>query len=239
MCNLYSHTKPLDAVRQHFGLVGGAQLNLPDFPAIFPGAEAPVIRSDASGARRLDRLSWGFVMPQAGRAPKRVTNARDDKVAVSPFWRGSFEERRCLAPATSFCEPKGRNPAVWHWFALRADTVQESGDPRPLFAFAGLWRRWRGVLKGETVALDTFAILTTTPNALVAPVHPSRMPVIIAPEDFDLWLHGAPEAAHALAQPYPADKMRLAKAGAERADGLAPEAAPSAAPAPRQPTLFG
>jgi SOS response associated peptidase (SRAP) len=109
-------------------------------------------------------------------APKRVTNVCDDKVRSSSFWKGSFEERRCLVPVTSFSEPKGRSPATWHWFALKGD------EPRPLFAFAGLWRSFRGPIQkdGEAVDIDVFAFLTTRPNDLVATVHPSRMPVILA-----------------------------------------------------------
>ena len=67
-------------------------------------------------------MNWGFVLLQNGRAPRRVTNVRDDTILKSKFWRGSFEERRCLVPATSFCEPNGDvKPATWHWFALRGD----------------------------------------------------------------------------------------------------------------------
>ena len=87
-------------------------------PAIFPGHMAPVVRRAADGERELSLLSWGFVLPQKGRVARRVTNARDDKVRTSGFWRGSFEERRCLVPVTSFAEPQGKRPAVWHWFAL-------------------------------------------------------------------------------------------------------------------------
>jgi putative SOS response-associated peptidase YedK len=57
-------------------------------------------------------LTWGFVLLQDGRAPKRVTNTRDDKIK-SPFWSESFKQRRCLVPASSFCEPHdGRKPAL-------------------------------------------------------------------------------------------------------------------------------
>jgi putative SOS response-associated peptidase YedK len=81
------------------------------------------------------KTAGGFVLLQNGRAPRRVTNVRDDMILGSRFWRGSFEERRCLVPATSFCEPNGDvKPASWHWFGLRGS------DERPLFAFPGIWR---------------------------------------------------------------------------------------------------
>jgi len=62
------------------------------------------------------------VLPQPGRAPRRVTNVRDDKLRGSNFWSESFERRRCLVPASSFCEPNGDvKPATWHWFALKGE----------------------------------------------------------------------------------------------------------------------
>ena len=102
-----------------------------------PGYRAPVVRKALDGERELVVLNWGFVLLQKDKAPKRVTNIRDDK-AQSKFWRTSFEQRRCLVPASSYCEPKGEKPATWHWFALKGD------EPRPLFAFPGVWTRYTG-----------------------------------------------------------------------------------------------
>ena len=89
---------------------------------------------------------------QNGKAPRRVTNVRDDKVLTSRFWRDSFEQRRCLMPVRSFCEPNdGRQPdtsATWHWFALKGD------KPRPRFAFAGIWRRWQGRIRKDGSSVD-------------------------------------------------------------------------------------
>jgi hypothetical protein len=68
------------------------------------------------------------------------TNIRDDK-AQTKFWKPSFEQRRCLIPASSYCEPKGEKPATWHWFSINGDGA------RPVFAFPGVWTRYRGPLK--------------------------------------------------------------------------------------------
>ena len=134
MCNLYSMTRSRDEVARLFRVSHNRAAAFEPLRAIFPGHIAPVVRRAADGGRELSLLSWGCVRLQPGRAPKRVTNVRDDDVA-SPFWRDSFEQRRCLVPASSFCEPKGERPATWHWFALTGE------EPRPLFAFPGLWRR--------------------------------------------------------------------------------------------------
>jgi len=130
-------------------------------------------------------MHWGFLMPQVSKKtgqpilPKAVNNARDDKVRNSPFWRDSYEHRRCLVPATSFCEPKGRAPATYYWFGL------EGPERRPPFAFAGMWRSFRGQYRDDLVEIDTFTILTTTPSKLVRPIHPQRMPVILDEDDYE------------------------------------------------------
>lgn len=98
------------------------------------------------------------------------------------------------------------------WFALKGD------EPRPLFAFAGLWRSFRGNYKGELAEFDTHTIMTTKPNEVVKPVHPTRMPAILNPKDYYAWLAGSPEEAIELAQPFPSDRMRSAAVGDNRDD---------------------
>ena len=150
---------------------------------------------------------------QQGRAPRRVTNVRDDKILASPFWRTSFEQRRCLVPASSYCEPKGEKPATWHWFALHGD------EHRPLFAFPGVWTRYRGPLKkdGENVDQEVFAFMTTEPNELTLSINHERMPVLISdPADYETWLSGSSEDAFRLARSYAAEQMRIVQAGSAR-----------------------
>ena len=108
------------------------------------------------------RCRWGFVLLQDGKAPRRVTNVRDDKILTSRFWTPSFQQRRCLVPASSYCEPDSGKPAKWHWFAVNGD------EDRRLFAFPGIWQRWKGPVKkdGPNVELDVYSFMTTAPNAL-------------------------------------------------------------------------
>jgi putative SOS response-associated peptidase YedK len=154
-------------------------------PGIFPDQLAPIVRNSADGERELVMARWGMPgPPQFG--GQAVTNIRN---VASPHWRGWLSARnRCLVPATSFCEYAETKPRKTPtWFALRED--------RPLFAFAGLWTRWRGV-RGPKSALvevehELFGFLTTEANAIVAPIHPKAMPVILTTiEEFDLWLEG-------------------------------------------------
>lgn len=215
MCNLYSMTKAPEAVLRLFRVGHNRAAHFEPKDAIFPGHVAPVVRLGGDGERELACLSWGFVLPQPGRAPRRVTNFRDDKTRHSPFWRESFEVRRCLVPVTSFAEPRDVTPATWHWFAMRGS------EPRPLFAFAGIWRRWKGPLKkdGPPVELDVYAFMTTLPNALVATINHERMPVLLTDDRaFDTWLNGSPDEAFALAGAHPPESMRIVQGGAEKRD---------------------
>ena len=142
---------------------------------------------------------------------------RDDKILTSKFWRPSFEQRRCLVPASSYCEPKGVKPAVWHWFAVNGE------EERPLFAFPGVWTRYRGPLKknGDNVDQEVFAFMTTEPNELTASINHERMPVLMSdPTDFETWLSGSTEDAFKLARSYAAEQMRIVQFGAEREDML-------------------
>src|SRR5690606_25091258 len=163
--------------------------------AIFPKGTAPIVALNAEGKRALWNTHWGFVLPQLSKKtgkpiqPKAVNNARDDKLRSSSFWRASFNERRCLVPATSFCETKGRNPATYVWFGVKGEIA------RPPFAFAGVWRNFSGNYGGESRELITSSIITTTPNALVRNTHPDRMPAILHADDYDAWLTGRPDEA--------------------------------------------
>ena len=183
MCNLYSVTKGQSAIRDLFSVRHDRAGNLPPLPAIFPDQLAPIVRLGPGGERELVMARWGMPgPPQYGGQP--VTNIRN---LSSPHWRGWLGKRnRCIVPATSFCEyldTKPRNTPMW--FALSED--------RPLFAFAGLWTRWRGVRGPKSAPVEgeheLFGFLTTEANAIVAPVHAKAMPVILTtPAEVDRWL---------------------------------------------------
>lgn len=214
MCNLYS----LKTTRQHIGDLFRVSDNrlgeAPDLPAIFPGHAAPVVRKADDGARECVMLSWGFVMLQPGKAPRRVTNTRDDKISSS-FWRKSFADRRCLVPVTSFAEPDSEKPVRWHWFALKGN------EPRPLFAFAGLWQRWKGPVKkdGPTVEIDVFSFMTGEPNDFTKAINHERLPILLGTREMqEQWIDGNTEDAVKLLKPYPAERMREVQAGLEKMD---------------------
>ena len=223
MCNLYSLTKGQVAIREAFRAMVDEVGNLPPLPGIFPDQMAPVVVGGSTGEakRRLRMMRWGFP-PPPGVGGRPVTNIRN---TASGYWRAWMAPQyRCLVPATSFCEYAAGKPAVPHWFAL--------GAARPLFAFAGLWRPWRGMRAKTEGEHQVFAFLTCAPNGVVGPVHPKAMPVLLtSPEACDLWLEGAADEALALQQPLP-DEMLTVVARGEKTDGAEP------APAPRQADLL-
>jgi len=218
MCNLYSLNKRRDMVARFFRVSHNRAAAFEASPAIFPRHAAPVVRCAADGEREIVTMSWGFMLLQSERAPRPVTNVRDDKILTSSFWKSSFLERRCLVPASSFCEPNGDvKPATWHWFALK-------GGERPLFAFPGIWRKYKGPVKkdGPSVEIETYAFLTTTPNSLVATINHERMPVMLtSEEEFETWLCGSADEAFALARKYSPDKMRIVQEGFFKEDRVA------------------
>jgi putative SOS response-associated peptidase YedK len=182
--------------------------NLPSFPAIFPDQMAPIVRNAEGGDRELVLARWGMPGPaQYGGLP--VTNIRN---VASPHWRGWLSPKnRCIVPATAFCEyADGKPRKIPTWFA--------TGEDRPLFAFAGLWTPWRGVRGPKSATVDgehqLFGFLTTEPNAIVAPIHPKAMPVILTTqEEVDLWLGGEIPEALKLQQPLPDDLLRIVARG--------------------------
>lgn len=166
---------------------------------VAPTQAAPVVVAGEDGSRRLASMRWGLV-PYWAKDPEighRAINARSETVPEKPTFRDSFARRRCLVAADGFFEwqkvPGGKQP-----YLIRL----EAGAP---FAFAGLWDRWRG---SQGRVLETFTILTTTPNSLVAPIH-DRMPVILGPAARDRWLDRAvdPKLLDEILRPYPASAM--------------------------------
>jgi putative SOS response-associated peptidase YedK len=122
-------------------------------------------------------------------------HAHAETVKTTSAFRGAYQSRRCLVPADAFYEWKANGKTKQPYAIAMRD--------RQPFAFAGLWETWKDPKINEWVR--TFAILTTSPNELVASLH-DRMPVILAKEGYDRWLGDEPDPGD-LIRPYPADRM--------------------------------
>lgn len=168
---------------------------------IAPTQPVLTVVQTSDDSKRLARLlRWGLIpmWAEGPNAGTRMINARAETVATKPAFRRAFRERRCLVLADGFYEWQRQNHHKQPFYIrLR--------DGRP-FAFAGLWERW---VPPDGQPLDSCTIITTVANDLIKPLH-VRMPVLLAPGNYDVWLDPSfREAEHlqALLHPYAADEM--------------------------------
>jgi putative SOS response-associated peptidase YedK len=160
-----------------------------------------VIRQHPKEPRRdLSLMRWGLVPSWAKNASGAagMINARSETAATKPAFRDALKARRCLIPADGFYE--------WLRDGKAKQTICFEVN-NGLFAFAGLWERWRDP-SGQWV--KSCSILTTTPNAVTSAIH-DRMPVILDRDSFDLWLDPGMQNVAAISEllkPYDARLMR-------------------------------
>jgi len=159
-----------------------------------------VVKAPEHPDRQVRRHRWGLIPSWAKDRGigNQLINAQAETVATKPAFRAAFRKRRCLVPADGFYEwtQQGRQKQPYY-IRLR------DGGP---FAIAGLWERWEGP-DGNVV--DSCTLLTISANDLIDAFH-HRMPVILNPTNYDLWLDpGVQEAGQlqALLQPYPSENM--------------------------------
>jgi len=199
MCGRYFLTHPGDVLAADLRLEGAVEVT-PRYN-IAPTQRVPIVRAGDTGARETSTARWGLV-PVWAKDPAighRLINARAESVAEKPSFRDSFRKRRCLIPASGFFEWSKEGAAKQPWLLRRPD-----GGP---LAFAGLWSRWRD--PGSDEELESFAILTTTPNAVAALVH-DRMPVILDEPARSLWLDPVADPKNDLSpllRPCPAEEL--------------------------------
>lgn len=220
----------------------GATEGVDDFDArprynIAPTQRVAVARPTATG-REIVGLQWGLVpaWAKARDLSAGLINARSETVSEKPSFRHAFRSRRCLVPADGFYEWKAEGNVKQPYRM----TLGNGGG----FAFAAIWERWDRDAVGAP--LETFAIVTTTANALLQPIH-HRMPVILDDADHDTWLDTSLPTADILAllRPFPAERMVVRRAGTrvnsvanDSPDCMAEDASPPPPARPRQLGLF-
>lgn len=184
MCNLYRMTKTTDEVAKWFAAGSENAANVGT--EIFPGYSGLVV---ADGA--LVSMTWGFPLAMKSKRtgeplkPRPVNNARTDKLG-SYFWRHSFEERRCLIPLSAWAEAEGPNGGKTRtWLSV---------PDEDLFACAGIWRdceEWG----------RCYSMVMTDASGPAADVH-DRMPVLLRPENYQVWTSGTASEAKDLCRPW-------------------------------------
>ena len=191
MCGRYTLTADGETVRTAYGLADAPFDYRPRYN-IAPQQDVLVVANGRSG-RRAGIMRWGLVPAWAESTAEgaRMINARSETVAERAAFRDAFERRRCLIPADGFYE--------WRQAGGIKIPMRITLGEKP-FAFAGLWERWQ---KGDNAPLYTCTILTTSPAPSIASIH-DRMPVILRPDQYDMWLDGDadPETLASLLQPY-------------------------------------
>lgn len=151
--------------------------------------------ADFGQGTELTSLTWGLI-PSWSSDGKGFINARSETLETKPSFNESFQHRRCLIPADGFFEWKRSGRSKQPYYFQLKDESQ--------FAFAGIWDRWRS---GKQI-VTACAIITTAANEIVEPLH-DRMPAILVPESYDVWLspNTDPDFLRNLLMPFPAWKM--------------------------------
>ena len=197
MCGRYTLTTPAERLAEEFGF-RDSSAELPQSYNVAPTQGVAAVLEEGGG-RYLEVLRWGLIPPWADdpQIGSRMINARSETAPEKPSFRRAFRERRCLIPADGFYEWQRTNGAKQPFYIH-----MEDGRP---FAFAGLWESWGRGGEGE---IRTCTILTTAANAVVGEIH-ERMPVIVAPDAYDVWLDPSSERDEltGLLAPYPEDEM--------------------------------
>jgi len=169
---------------------------------VAPGQDVAVVRQDATRpVRTFSLVRWGLIPSWSKDAKTRykMINARAETIIDAPAFRDSFRSHRCLILADGFYEwsKEGKQKSPF-CFSMADDSV---------FAFAGIWDRWRNQDKEW---IETCSIITTSANTLLSGIH-DRMPVIMKREHYDLWLDPGFKKTNDLLdllKPFPADAMR-------------------------------
>ena len=201
MCGRYRLSRRKQVVEEYFDTAPLEHDWNPRYN-IAPTQSVPIIRQDPKEpVREMSFVRWGLIPSWAkdSSVAAKMINARSETASMKPAFRDALKSRRCLIPADAFYE--------WKRIGKSKQPYCFEVNEGELFAFAGLWERWRDA-RGKV--LETCSILTTKPNRVAAVVH-DRMPVILEPESYEIWLDpgmGDVGTVWDMLKPYDARRMR-------------------------------
>tara|TARA_B100000686_G_scaffold354518_1_gene465210 strand:- start:2214 stop:2870 length:657 start_codon:yes stop_codon:yes gene_type:complete len=197
MCGRYTLAKPLKTIKKYFKASG--ELKFIERYNIAPKQNSLVIVNSENG-RNLKEYRWGLVphWSKGESIGKCLINTRSETVEEKRAFKASYKSSRSLIPTDGFIE--------WRKVGKNKQPYYIHLKNRELFGMAGICAEW----KGTNEILQTYSILTTEANPLLKNYH-DRMPVILAPDNYDLWLNkeSQPEQLRLLFSSYPEDLMDI------------------------------
>lgn len=196
MCGRYRVIHPAKEIEDRFEADIPMDLYRPNYNAS-PSQYLPVVSNMNLG--EVSFYKWGLI-PTWAKDPSignNLINARAETIAEKPAFKGSLKYWRCLVLADGFYE--------WKREGARKQPYLITLTDERLFSFAGIWAEWSSP---DGSPIQTYTIITTTPNSLMETIHP-RMPVILHREDERRWLDAKRPTTEALSllKPYPPEQM--------------------------------
>lgn len=199
MCGRFTQSHNAEAIAQAFNLKEVPELN-PRYNVAPTQMVGTVLKPENTDERQFKMLYWGLIPSWAKdkKMGSNLINARAETVAEKPAFRSAFKRRRCLVVADGFYE--------WKQVGGKKQPFYIHLPDKQPFGLAGLWEHWE---EAEGEIIESCTIITTAANELMQPIH-ERMPVIINPQDYDLWLDREvqkPELLQPLLKAYPSDRL--------------------------------
>lgn len=184
MCGRFAGFSTIEEIERHFGV---QQLRTDEVQPSYNVAPTHriVVIINEDGKRVLELMKWGLV-PHWADDPAigyKLINARTESVAEKPSFKAAFQKRRCLIVNDGFFEwtgPKGNRKPLF---------IRPSGQNGP-FAFAGLWEVWKPKDKPDALPMRSCTILTMDAAESIRRIQ-HRMPVMLKPEAYGVWLNSA------------------------------------------------
>lgn len=199
MCGRYRRRSDKQRVANAFQVEADVDdLSLGPEDDISPGSVQPVLVLNEHGERVIERMRWGFKLPD-----RMLFVARSEEILEKPFWKDRFAQRRAIVPADSFYD--------WKKVGKGTKPKYEFNIPgREPFGMAGVWSPWKNPKTGEWE--KTFAIVTTAPNEVMLPIK-DRQPSVLEVREYSEYLEKAERPPVHLFRVLPAEELRATLVG--------------------------
>lgn len=178
MCGRYALFSKKEQIAKDFGIVKEPEISFEPHYNISPGMTAPIVLVGKDNQKMITELKWGLIPPWAddSNIGYKMINARSETVAEKRSFSAPFQRKRCIIPVNGFYE--------WRKFGSTKLPFYITVNSCNLFGFAGIFEKWKSP---DGTVTPTFSILTTEANTLLKPLH-ERMPVILDPQEYNVWL---------------------------------------------------